>query len=501
MHTRTPILLAGAAVLVALLLVLWFALNARESGAPIGRRDDAQAPAAAEISAADAAPHALASAPGADGRTAEVRAAAPPASDKPAAARRPDLAAREWIEFRVKDDHGAPVAAAEIQLAGLRRKSERGSCFGWRGEPSSGKTATDGTLKLPFPVWVNLDDETGEIVLYVRHPDYATFEDQGCKIAPVVDIVLKRGSTLVIAGWIGAREHVVTDVTPSFSWDVDLQPDDWFPRRDGRLTTTRVHPGTHVVYLQWQSKELGTFFSDITEFTLVQGEDLDLLLELRPAQHLVGKIGDEVPRPVVDAEVSIGIQGGAGRASVLHRRSIAVQPDGNFEFTALPPGDAQIVGLCRGWASARVRDEGPASAGSVPDEHSWMAPRLDVRSFEGLYELRMEPTAALELTLVDPDGKPAAGVTIKAWPNVCWRINACSMFLDDRSWSAKSDSNGLVRIEDVPAGEHGIGAEDPDLDLPIAEAGGGGGMRIHHVAFVSGETARKSFTLERKSKR
>jgi hypothetical protein len=31
-----------------------------------------------------------------------------------------------------------------------------------------------------------------------------------------------------------------------------------------------------------------------------------------------------------------------------------VRPDGSFEFESIPPGAGQIIGICNGWASARV---------------------------------------------------------------------------------------------------------------------------------------------------
>jgi hypothetical protein len=487
-------LLLGALGLAALLVGLWFVLRPTS----LAPRSDA---VAAEPARPEPAPE-LTDAGKTDLEATAARAAAPRAEEpapKPiaaaAVAEKPDPDAREWIVFRVKDEHGTPVAGAEVRLSGLRRKSERGSVYAWRGEPDSGTTARDGTLRLPYPVWVTLDDETASLVVFVHHPDFTTYEDQDCTIRETVDITMRRGSSLVIAGWFGSRETIVTDVRPHFSWDVDLRPEDWLPRRDGRLTTTRMKPGHHVVFLEWRSPEHGTCFSDLTPFETVAGEDQELLLELRPGKTLKGRLGPEVPRPVVDGEVSVGIglgpQGENGR-SLLHRRGAPVQPDGTFEVAGLPRAEAQIVGVCRGFAAVCAVES---------NEHfeRRIAPVIDLRTLEDEYELEMEPTAVLEIELRGPDGKPARGVHVAAWPNVCWRVQVCSNYAEQHGYYADSDAEGRVRIEDVPAGEHYLGVEDETLDLPREGTANGPRDRIRRVKFPSGQTVRLAFDLERKT--
>jgi hypothetical protein len=394
--------------------------------------------------------------------------------------------------FRVKDEHGAPVAGAEVQLAGLRRKSEPTSCFAWRAEPDHGTTAVDGTVKLPYPIWTTLDDESGSVVVFVHHPDFTTYENQMCPIADTVDIVLVRGSVLVIAGWFGSKQNVVTDVQPHFSWDVHLKSEDWLPRRDGRLTTTRMKPGNHVVLLAWRSEKHGLCYSDLVPFETVAGEDKELFLELHPARTLVGRFGPEVPRPVLDGEVSVGVQlqskGPGGALIVVH--GALVQSDGTFEVPDLPTGTAEIVGICDGFAA--VMQNGPPDLGEGPR----LFPRtIDLR-LGGEYELEMEPTAVLEVELRGPDGKPAAGVRVVAWPNVCWSVGDCGTYVENRTWTATSGVDGRAQIENIPAGEHGFGVQHAELDLRVE---GEDGDRHRRAEFHAGETVKLALELVKKN--
>jgi hypothetical protein len=107
----------------------------------------------------------------------------------------------------------------------------------------------------------------------------------------------------------------------------------------------------------------------------------------------------------------------------------------------------------------------------------------------------MEPAAALEVELTLADGRPAPGVEVSVWPNVCWRLGACALFVDGRSWSATTDEEGRARIEDLPAGEHWLGVQHPELDLPL-EPPGDRGDRSRSARFTPGATVRASYTLE-----
>ena len=449
-----------------------------------------------------------------DAEPSPVRDAAPVEDETPtqppatiaepvAPVRTADLAAREWITFRVENERGYPVAGAEINLSGMRTVRERGSWYGWRGDPSLGVTDANGTLKLAYPVWVSLDDETGELSLSVKHPDYATYDNDAVPVAPEVRIVLKLGSVLVVSGWVDEPTQVITDVRAHFSWDVDVKPEDWLPRRDGCLTTTRVPEGTHLVYLEHESPKHGACFSAMTEFALAPGETRELHLQLNPARKLVGRLADVVPRPVVDGRVVLGVQmeSEARGATILRTFEVPVGEGGTFVVERVMPAEAQIVALCKGWASkpeelVAIQSEGGGAESSIEMETELQ--RVDLSS-DGEFVVAMEPTSSLALELRGPDGAPAAGVAVWAWPNACWRVNACGMFVESRHWMGISDAEGLVRIDDIPAGSHSFGVSHSQLDLPFDPPGVTHARRSRSAQFASGATVSMKLPLERKT--
>jgi hypothetical protein len=110
----------------------------------------------------------------------------------------------------------------------------------------------------------------------------------------------------------------------------------------------------------------------------------------------------------------------------------------------------------------------------------------------------MEPTAALEVELRAPDGELLAGARVDVWPNACWLIGACGIFLDDRTWSAVTDERGLARIENIPAGEHNFGVAHDAYELSLDPPGEPTAQRHRRGTFEPGQTQRVELKLERR---
>jgi len=473
---------------------LWLWL--RVPSAPEREQDRTPAEAAVETHAAT---------PLAEGAAAQLvrtdalvpQAPAVEASDpSPTTTERPNLALRAPLAFLVVDTRGDPIAGAEISLTGTRTPRARGSHFGWRIEEQLGRTDGAGRLVLMYPKWTTLDDDTGWVTYRVAHPRYVTHEADARVAAGEERVVLQLGSVLVVSGWVGKPEAVVTDVRVHLPWNVDIQREDWLPRRDGRLTTTRVPPGRHVLRIEHESAEHGRRWSAPVEFEMSANSELELHLELVAPLRFRGRFGDEVPRPVLEGRIAIAVHRRAanGQAGLFLRRDAAVAADGSFEIGELPPGDAQYVAMCRGWTTPQV--ETLVGAGTEHEYRAHALPTVELGDPQREFVVTLEPAAKLELALQRPDGTPLAEATVHCWPNACWTVGLCQTYFESRDWRAVSDAQGRVVIEDLPAGGLNFGVEHGEFQLPLEPPGDPAGDRYRRVELSSGQVARMELKSE-----
>lgn len=430
--------------------------------------------------------------------------------------RGPDLNAREWVTFRVADEYGFPVARAEINLNAMWTRPDNGTGYGWSGhQPSHGTTGVDGTLRLQYPVWIDRDWKTGAIGFTVTHPDYVTYETSNVDnrdVAPEIGIpvIMSKGLVFAVRGWIGNPSQVATDVRVHFSRDVNVNPEDWLQRSDGYLMTTRVPQGRHLVYVEHESTPYGLMFSDGVEFVLgARGTELNL--ELKAARRVVGRLDDSVPRPVVGGRVALALMRASEtefNARQVDTHEAPVDADGLFVIERLPSADAQIVAICKGWASKRE----PRADSSQPHATQAELARIsmehqfvDLRGERNEIVVAMEPTAILQVELRDANGSPVPGATLSASPNRCWFVGGCGMFVNDRAWFSVTDTSGIARIEDIPAaaGTVSFGVFHAEYELPLEPSDfiAGETSRERFDVFVPGKTLTKSYTLDRKRDR
>jgi hypothetical protein len=319
---------------------------------------------------------------------------------------------------------------------------------------------------------VTIDGRTLSVDLRVAHPDFVPFRDSSFGSGPGERVVvLQRGSTVVVSGWIGSPATLVTELEIELDRDARLPADAWTRRPDGRLTTARIPPGAHLIRVRHASEE-GPWFSEVARFELAEGGYELLELELLQACSLRGELEPSVPRPVVDGHVSVILShGGVGQEPALNLRVEApIAADGSFAVDGLPPGDGYVFALCRGWCSRRTRADAAEQVGlqlyrSEHDKRS-EAERLE-EALERMGEralahqrvrvprggpalvVLMEPTGAVEVQVARTDGTPVLGATVSINPNV-HVASVGSWIIRWREWSREVDSTGRVRFEDVP---------------------------------------------------
>jgi hypothetical protein len=187
----------------------------------------------------------------------------------------------------------------------------------------------------------------------------------------------------------------------------------WIHPGPGMLATRRIAEGTQAVRVVQFDTKGAIWFSEVTNVVAKSGVEINQTLGLQRGPALRGKLDDRVPRPVIDGRVILNILPFGYKAEndpPNWHSWTAVRPDGSFEFVSLPSGDLEIAAICQGFTSTN----GAGKYGfHYPQQHTVTKNDLDI-------VIGMEPTAILDVTVVDRQDHPIAGANVGAWPNLRW---------------------------------------------------------------------------------
>ncbi|MEM1453153.1 MAG: RNA polymerase sigma factor [Planctomycetota bacterium] len=359
------------------------------------------------------------------------------------------------VVMRVEDAFGVPIAQAKLHAISWSSREEPQSSISWFGDEEDGymgESGTDGVVTLRYRREYDWSDEglrtLATVGFTVTHPDYRPHKQYRLDVSEgETVIVLERGSFLVVSGWLGSEDRVVTDVVPHMTFGANVGPDDWLPVRDGRPSCGRIPDGSHAIYLSHVDDEGRSWFSEVTPFSIDENEQKELSMELVPARLLRGALDEAVPRPIEKGEVELNLYVDTGHpgSEMLRTYRVEVAEDGTFELRDLPPGRGEMIGICSGWASRQVLAVSDDPNATEKRQHQHV--EADAETFE----LLMEPTGTVELTLVDPTGSPVEGAFIQCSPNVHWAIGYANIFMG-RNPVGRTNAEGVAVIEDLPGG-------------------------------------------------
>ena len=424
----------------------------------------------------------------------------------------------------VQDEDGHPIAGATITPEGFRVKGIHVvDAYNWRkdlfGPPEKVVTDADGKAYIKYPV-IGIPEEkeyTGQLFFSVTHPDYAAARPEEYSVdTPEKPIRLTRGIHLKVSGYVGADHQSVPELVPFLNEEV-IQTNDW-QRTDGNAYAyNQMTPGNHWLRLMGRLSSGQVVYSEVQEFIAENGKDYSFDLEMKPGIRLEGRLDDNVPRPVTNGRVIIGVRSKEFPAWTNWNQIDAIfkkfpnvpewksyrliAPDGTFVFEAVPPGELDVIVHGDGFASKNGGTY--AHNFGVPQAFPLVAPVTKI-------EVATEPTATLDFTAKTRDGKPVAGAWVGLNPNII-RINGIfgdlrrsseEPFnhlapLPDVPYSTKTDQDGIAIIRNVPACTSGLELDHPQYQVPIQQPKG---WRDRHVrlSFTAGETNHLTMILEPK---
>ncbi len=332
----------------------------------------------------------------------------------------------EWAELRVelKDDEGKPVVKAAVMPYAMRVVEQDGHGYWNReknGNPLNYFSDESGTAVIRYPSKVDYGPKawtTKLVTFQIRHSDFVQhvehFEFDPENPPASTEITLQRGCELQLAA-------VDDNGTPIRDFGVMMAgpyaPDFWADDGNGGRRTSSLKDGTWQTILVKPQTDGPTLFSGLLPLRVRPNQAVKMRgVKLSPGSRVVGKLSDNVPRPVENGYViTTSVPKPAGESwdnespSLSWHETEPIAEDGTFELASIPrSGELQIIAICDGWVSTTT----------IPESHSFVKGQLfevDGETIEPT--VLMEKTGSIELTVLKPDGTPLESGSVSAWPN------------------------------------------------------------------------------------
>ena len=263
------------------------------------------------------------------------------------------------LEIVVFGEDNQPIQDATVVISSLRTKLERASAHsnGQFIEEGSAQTDSDGIASVSYPKYVYEKMETGYIVLRIRHPDFANYVDQMVEVAPglSIEVNMKSGRKLSFTAIDEKanrqlKEHVYA-ITPR-----DNSGSKW-TNLDGTLSSGSIDKEVPSMMLVATKEGQPTLFSDLIDLEKTPNKSA---IKLRSGNSIKGRLADNVPRPIRNGTVALGIAFSLGARpthdnAVRWTDHVVIEEDGSFEFPSVPRSETvHLLANCDGWVSDRL---------------------------------------------------------------------------------------------------------------------------------------------------
>lgn len=433
---------------------------------------------------------------------------------------------REFL-FEVVTKDGKPVPGAVVIPWGVI--TNFGTFILDEKRISSAKTDKKGIIRIVFPknpagFVVKGDDNTGRLLrdldqgilsrvaLKIEHPDHPIWSEY----IPVQarTITLENSVTVQVrAHSIDNARFVRKNLYPVFR-STFFQDFDWTD--DNGLLTIRRLDRSGVEAVRWLRvvhvpEDGPVLFSSIVDLKEQSGNPISLRLPLKPGVRVLGRLAENVPRPVKNGHLVGRIVAGEGRDAWNWCATAEIADDGSFVLGSLPADEhLQIVAICDGWVTTSPTKEEVADYVAdygFPDPN-YRGPAATC-VYSQLYHLNgaqiepvlpMEPTSGCVVTVIDSAGEPIPDARVAFAPTQFW-FNAGSQIvgsgfdylakvraqlasgdrranLDDFQWNqayfVRTNRQGMATVANIPPGGRG----EPNLARTLR-------FKISHDKFLA----------------
>ncbi len=381
---------------------------------------------------------------------------------------------------------GVPIEGVRVTPNGLRVAESPGDHYSWPlrnvGKPPSIKTDANGkaTFKFPpkfgkHPDWVH----TTVVTYSLEHPEFISRRVETSTSAKRATEEMVPGCEMIVSA-LDSQRQVIENLSVMIAGN---SPRFVSGNSPGEIRSRSIPQGRRQTMLVCADKKDGNhLFSGVRSFLFTESKKVTLRgLILKPGMVIHGKLSDDVPRPVSNGIViawSIPKPDGPvnheKRASIGWRDVAEIQSDGTFRFPSLPKGGKlQVIAICDGWVIDGNR-RGSVTRGITYD-------LSDIEMIDELWsdlEIPMTRTAAIDVTILKPDGSPLIGATVRTFPNQAFELSGSQILGDvfctadvlnkdssrlsradvrkNHRYTATTDDNGRCQLKDMPLGNRSI---------------------------------------------
>jgi hypothetical protein len=334
-----------------------------------------------------------------------------------------------YFRMIVQDCDGKPVADATVVLWNVGVRMGSRSVLTVYNDNSL-KTASDGSVVIPYPKGgEGPHNRTDRLGLRIQHPDSPTWSGYR-DVDDESPFQLARSTLVSVTAKAADGRPIDSDVYASTNG----------LRVDWTIESGTLHSGPMNVLGSRSSNLLRVvhgpengpvLFSKLIDLSQVPRRDNVISIDaiLQPSSRVVGRVSENVSRPVKNGRVIGSIVSGSAPFNGWHWSVVTgIEEDGSFVLDGLPAHDTlQIIALCDGWASLSPR---PSEVTAYSETHGFevrynhgattghIAPQLHYVS-RGITEttVRMHKTGNVRVRVVDREDKPIAGAKTNFSPN------------------------------------------------------------------------------------
>ncbi len=356
---------------------------------------------------------------------------------------------------------GRPVKDATVRLYACRCEEDPGSHYGWPSvntDAATELTSDDqGKITVTWPLKFGLPDNwktTSQISMSINHPE---FVPEQLHIDPRQKTAVKEinaGCELTFSAVDSDRQALQIGVLMAGPGGAAM----WLRDEGGVVRSRAIPDGSWQAMLVSPKEDGRHLFSGVLPVRLANRQDVKIRnLRLRPGLRIVGKLSDDVPRPVTAGRVQVrcipkpaGTQWEEADPSVVWMDVAKVAEDGTFELLSLPrTGQIQLIAICSGWLGINQGERNEIfrrTQGMILDLDD-LAIEHDV--YEDLI-IPMEPTGTINVTVLKPDGKPLPGAQVSTNPNQIWLLGG-STIVGSYQRSIESIQAQIDKVDQVRA--------------------------------------------------